>query len=163
MNIQKDVLNSSGVKKAKGFFNEFKAFISQGNILDLAVGVVIGTAFKAIVSSLVSDIFMPAFGALFGSSDISDLKWIIRDAAGDAPEVAIKYGLFIKNIIDFLIISFCLFIIVKVTMGFRKKLDALKKKEEEEAKKEAEAIPTKEDQMLETLTEIRDLLKDQRK
>lgn len=166
MDIQKDVLNSRSVKKAKSFFNEFKAFISQGNILDLAVGVVIGTAFKAIVSSLVSDIFMPAFGALFGSSDISDLKWVIKDAAGDSPEVAIKYGQFINNIIDFLIISFCLFIIVKVTMSFRKKLEALKKKEEEEAAKKdvaAAEAAAKEDKMLETLAEIRDLLKEQRK
>ncbi len=161
MDIQKDVLNSNSVNKAKSFFNEFKAFISQGNILDLAVGVVIGTAFKAIVSSLVSDIFMPAFGALFGSSDISDLKWVIQDAAGDLPEVAIRYGLFLKNIIDFLIISFCLFIIIKVAMGFRKKLDNFTKKEEA-AKKEAEAsaAPAKEDKMLETLIEIRDLLKE---
>jgi large conductance mechanosensitive channel len=161
MDIQKDVLNSNSVNKAKSFFNEFKAFISQGNILDLAVGVVIGTAFKAIVSSLVSDIFMPAFGALFGSSDISDMKWVIQDAAGDLPEVAIRYGLFLKNIIDFLIISFCLFIIIKVAMGFRKKLDNFTKKEEA-AKKEAEAsaAPAKEDKMLETLIEIRDLLKE---
>lgn len=164
MNLPKDVLQSKSVEKAKGFFQEFKAFISQGNILDLAVGVVIGTAFKAIVSSLVSDIFMPAFGALFGSSDISDLKWVVKEAAGDSPEVAIMYGQFINNIIDFLIISFCLFIVVKVTLSFRKKLEALKKKEEEE-KKEAEAATalSKEDKMLETLTEIRDLLKEHKK
>lgn len=162
--MPKDVLNSKSVKKAKGFFQEFKTFISQGNILDLAVGVVIGTAFKAIVSSLVSDIFMPAFGALFGSSDISDLKWVIQGAAGDSPEVAIKYGLFIKNIIDFLIISFCLFIIVKVAMSFRKKLESITKKEKEEAaKKEAAEAKSREDKLLDTLTEIRDLLKEQKK
>ena len=128
MGIEKEVLNSGSVKKAKGFFNEFKAFVSQGNILDLAVGVVIGTAFKAIVSSLVADIIMPAFGALFGSSDISDLKWIIKDAVGETPAVVIRYGLFLKNIIDFLIIAFSMFVVVKVAMGFRKKIDSIRKK-----------------------------------
>lgn len=158
----------NGVKQAKGFFNEFKAFVSQGNILDLAVGVVIGTAFKSIVSSLVADIIMPAFGALFGNTDISELKKVITEAVYTAdgttvvtPEVAIRYGLFIKYIIDFLIIAFCMFIVVKVAMSFRKKLDALTKKEAEEAAavSSAPASPTSDEKMLTALNEIRDILK----
>jgi len=152
-----------GVKQTKNFFNEFKTFISQGSILDLAVGVVIGTAFKSIVSSLVADIIMPAVGALFGSSDISDLKYLIS-GKGTANEVFIRYGLFIQYIIDFLIIAFCMFVVVKVAMGFRKKLDNITKKEAAAAVTVTEApqtpiAPTNEEKMLTALTDIRDILK----
>ncbi|HAN21465.1 MAG: hypothetical protein A2Y15_09095 [Clostridiales bacterium GWF2_36_10] len=156
------------VKKTKGFISEFKTFISQGNILDLAVGVVIGTAFKAIVSSLVADIIMPTFGMIVGNANLSDLKHVFTDAGTDAngvatPEVAIRYGLFLQYIIDFLIIALCMFIVIKVAIGFRKKLDSISKKEKAEAaavKATTPAEQTNDEKMLSALTEIRDILKD---
>ncbi len=146
-------------KQAKSFISEFKEFISQGNILDLAVGVVIGTAFRAIISSLVADIIMPLLGALFGNIDLSDLKYVITeaDAVAGTAEVAIRCGMFIKYIIDFLIIAFCMFIVVKAAIGFRKKLSSLSKKDEEPAT--TEPVPTNDEKLLATLTEIRDIIK----
>ena len=161
INISNDLI-TKGTKKTKGFLSEFKTFVSQGNILDLAVGVVIGTAFRAIISSLVADIIMPAIGVLVGGTDFTDLKYILRDpvilddGTVASAEVAIRYGMLLKNIIDFIIIAFCMFIVVKVAMGFRKKLEALKKKEEEAAP--TPAAPSRDEKMLETLTEIRDIL-----
>jgi large conductance mechanosensitive channel len=120
-------------------WNEFKKFAMKGNVLDLAVGVVIGTAFGKIVSSLVDDIIMPLVGLLGGGVDFSDLSITINDAE-------VKYGLFIQNIVDFLIIAFSIFLFVRV-------INRLKHKEE--VKQEAPKIDQKE----ELLKEIRDLLK----
>ena len=153
-------------EKKKGFFAEFKEFISQGNILDMAVGVVIATAFKAIVSSLVADIIMPVIGKLVGSESLSDLKYVLTPAELDAEgvevtaEVAIRYGLFIQYIIDFIIIAFCMFIVIKVFMGMRKRLENLRKKEEEpvEEAPAAPAEPTVEEKTLATLNDIKALL-----
>ncbi|MBO7216306.1 MAG: large conductance mechanosensitive channel protein MscL, partial [Clostridia bacterium] len=116
--------------KVKNFANDFKKFISQGNILDMAVGVVVGTAFKAIVSSLVADIIMPCIGYLLGDVNFTDLKWVLVKGVDEVveegvvvteavAEVAVKYGQFIQYIIDFLIIAFAMFIVVKVAMSFR--------------------------------------------
>lgn len=139
--------------------NEFKAFILKGNIIDMAVGVIIGGAFGKIVTSLVNDILMPVLGAITGTISFSDLKWVVKEAELDAagavvtPETAILYGSFIQNIIDFLIIGICIFAMVKVaakvTVAFHRAEEAA----EEEA---APAGPTQE----ELLTEIRDLLKE---
>ncbi len=130
---------------------EFKTFISRGNVIDLAVGVVIGGAFGKIVSSLVSDIIMPPVGYLLGGVNFSNLKIVIKgastDAAGKVIEaVSLNYGSFIQTVMDFLIIAFCIFIVVKVI----NKIESLNKKEAVAAPPPAE---------IQLLTEIRDLLK----
>ena len=93
---------------------EFKEFISKGNVLDLAVGIIIGGAFKSIVSSFVEDILMPFISLILGNINIAALKVVLRQAVGDTPELALRYGLFIQGIIDFLIIAFVIFMIVKL-------------------------------------------------
>ena len=119
----------------------------KGSVIDLATAVIIGGAFGKIVSSMVNDILMPPIGMLMGHVDFKDLKWVMKDAVGDAPAVSLNYGMFIQNIIDFIIIAFCIFLIVKVYQR------ALRKKE---AKPEAPPEPSNEEKLL---TEIRDLLK----
>jgi len=93
--------------------NEFKAFISRGNVVDLAVGVVIGAAFGKIVSSLVADLLMPPLGLLIGGVNFSDLAITLKNAAGETPAVQLRYGVFINTVIDFCIISAAIFILVK--------------------------------------------------
>jgi large conductance mechanosensitive channel len=126
---------------------EFKAFIMRGNVVDLAVGVIIGGAFGKIISSLVSDIFMPLISVLTGGVNFIDLKVILVEAVGDSAEVAINYGMFIENIIDFLIIASSIFMFIKM-------ISLLKKKEAE--KPAAVAVV---DPVVELLTEIRDELR----
>ena len=113
--------------------NEFKKFISKGNVVDLAVGVVVGGAFSKIVSSLVNDIIMPLIGVLIGGIDFTNLSLKVGEAT-------INYGIFIQNIIDFLIISFCIFLVVKALNTLddmtKKKLEKLKKEEKAEKKEE---------------------------
>ena len=132
----------------KSFFNEFKEFISKGNVIDLAVGVVIGTAFSKIVSSLVDNIMMPLVGLVLGGVDFSGLAIRFHGAS-------IRYGLFIQNVVDFIIVAFCIFIVVKLMNSFDKKVKNKLKKEEE--KKEEKKPELTKDQEL--LIEIRDLLK----
>lgn len=130
---------------------EFKKFISRGNVIDMAVGLILATYFGAIVKSLVNDVIMPPIGILLGGVNFSSLKIILQEANGDTAEVAIQYGLFINTIITFLIVSFTIFLVVK---GYNKSKDRLTKQKEE-----ADAsipTPSKEEQLL---TEIRDLLK----
>ncbi|CZE49405.1 large-conductance mechanosensitive channel protein MscL [Campylobacter geochelonis] len=129
------------------FVKEFKEFAMRGNVMDMAVGVVIGGAFGKIVSSLVGDVIMPVVGVLTGGVDFTDLKITLKDAVGEAAAVTINYGTFIQTIVDFLIIAFCIFIVIK---GINKL------KREEPKAPEAPAAPA-EDVVL--LTEIRDLLK----
>lgn len=150
--------------KKEGFFAEFKKFITKGNILDMAVGVVMGGAFGKIVTSLVNDVIMPAVGALMGGQSVSDLKYVITEAvlAEDGvtvatPEVAIKYGSFIQYIVDFLIVAFCMFCVIRIFMKMRTKLENMKKKEEEVVE-EAPAEPTVEEKTLATLNDIKALL-----
>ncbi|MDU8925006.1 large-conductance mechanosensitive channel protein MscL [Pasteurellaceae bacterium LIM206] len=126
------------------FMKEFREFAMRGNVVDMAVGVIIGGAFGKIVSSLVADVFMPVLGILTGGVDFKDLKLVLSEAAGDTPAVTLNYGVFIQNIFDFIIIAFAIFMMVK---GINK----LKKPVEE-----APAEPTNEEKLL---TEIRDLLK----
>ena len=136
------------------FITEFKEFISKGNVMDMAVGMIVGAAFTAIVTSLVNNILMPALGMITGQIDFSDLKIIlqaaVKDEAGEiiTPEVAIGYGAFINSVISFLLIALSIFILIKVIGSFKRK-----KKEEP---KEEEPKP---DPQIELLTEIRDLLK----
>jgi len=106
---------------------EFKTFIAKGNVLDLAVGVVIGAAFGKITTSLVEDIINPILGILIGGVDFTELKIVLKEAVGETPEVAIKYGNFIQTLIQFLIIAWVIFLIVKVAN--RLKLSESEKKE----------------------------------
>lgn len=148
-------------KKKLTIIGEFKAFISRGNVLDMAVGLIIGSAFTAIVNSLVGDIFMPLLGMVTGEVDFSELKIILKEAVKEGaeiiePEVSINYGSFIQYIINFLLIAISVFLLIKAINTVRSRAEKLKKKEEEEAPKEE---PTPDPQLV-LLTEIRDLLKE---
>ena len=140
------------------FLTEFKEFAMRGNVIDMAVGVIIGGAFGKIVSSLVDDIIMPLVSVITGGVNFSDKKLILHDAVMNgteviSPEVAVTWGVFVQSVVDFLIVAFCIFMAIK----FMNKLkNATKKAEEEAAAEPAPAEPTKEEQLL---TEIRDLLK----
>ncbi len=127
--------------------NDFKAFIMRGNVLDLAVAVVIGAAFGRIVTSFVNDVLMPPIGLLLGGVDFSDLVITIQDAVGEAAAVTINYGVFIQTLIDFLIIAFAIFMVIKA-------FERTRKKEEVKPPVKAE-LPAQEV----LLAEIRDLLK----
>ena len=126
---------------------QFKEFAMRGNVIDLAVGVIIGGAFGKIVSSLVNDLLMPLIGSIMGGVSFTDLKWILKPAVGEVAEVAVHYGSFIQAIVDFLIIAFSLFIVIRA-------MNAAKKKEVKAPP--APPAPSKESVLLE---EIRDLLK----
>ncbi len=128
---------------------EFKAFASRGNVIDMAVGIIIGAAFGKIVSSFGADIIMPPIGIILGGVNFSDLSFVLLAAQGDAPAVVIAYGNFIQTVVDFTIIAFAIF------MGL-KAINSLKRKEEEAPK--APPAPTKDQELL---SEIRDLLKAQ--
>ena len=130
---------------AKGELGAFKEFISKGNVVDMAVGVIIGGAFGKIVTSLVNDIIMPVIGLLIGGLDFSGLAWEIGEAK-------ITYGAFIQTVVDFLIVAFCIFTVIRMFERFKKKIA---KKEEVETVEEA---PAKSDEVV-LLEEIRDLLK----
>lgn len=131
------------------FIKEFKEFAMRGNVIDMAVGVVIGGAFGKIVSSLVGDVIMPIVGVLTGGVNFTDLKFTLKDAVGDTAAVTVNYGSFIQTMVDFTIIAFCIFCVVKA-------INSLKKPKAEEPKAQ-EPAPVSEDIAL--LTEIRDLLK----
>ncbi len=134
---------------------EFKEFISRGNVVDLAVGVIIGAAFGNIVTSLVNNIFTPLIGIILGGHDFSNLSITFRNAH-------IMYGAFIQSVIDFLINAVCLFVIVKLINNFNNGIHKLGKKGKEEEKKEEVAPVVKSDEVL-LLEEIRDLLKKEKK
>lgn len=142
----------------KKFIDEFKAFISRGNVVDMAVGVIVGSAFTAIVNSLVKDVVTPFIGVLTGGVDFTQMKYVITPAVGETPEVAILYGNFIQAIVNFLIIAFVVFCMVKMINTMRAKMEAAVKKEAEEAAA-APAEPPKPSEEVLLLTEIRDLLK----
>lgn len=129
---------------------EFKEFIARGNVIDLAVGVIIGAAFGKIVTSLVSDVVMPPIGLVTGRVDFSDLKWVLQpaDDVAKTAEVAVLYGVFINTIIQFLIVAACVFLLVKVINRIKR---------EEEAK--PAPVPPEPSAEEKLLTEIRDLLK----
>ena len=132
--------------------DEFKAFAIKGNMIDMAVGIIIGSAFGKIVSSFVSDVIMPPLGVLIGGVDFTNLKVVIKKAVDDAPAVTLNYGAFIQVCVDFLIIAWVIFLFVKG-------LNSIKRKEEAAAAApSAPPAPSKEELLL---TEIRDLLKKQ--
>lgn len=136
---------------------EFKEFIAKGNVLELAVGLIMATYFGAIVKSLVNDMIMPAVGNLMGGVDFNEMKHVLteevlaKDGSVETAEVAIRYGTFINTIIVFLIVAFSVFLVVKAYNNMKKRME--KKKEEEDA---APPAPTKDQELL---MEIRDLLK----
>ena len=127
-------------------FDEFKAFVMRGNVVDMAVGVIIGGAFGKIVTSLVNDIFMPIIGVLIGNVNFSDLQIKLGEPLEGAEQAAIKYGMFIQEIVNFLIIALCIFMVIKV-------INKLQKKKEEAPAPVPE--PTTEEVLL---SEIRDAL-----
>lgn len=129
-----------------GMLSEFKAFAVKGNVVDMAVGIIIGAAFGKIVSSFVGDLIMPPLGLLIGGVDFSDLAITLRHAQDGAPAVVLAYGKFIQTVVDFLIIAFAIFIGVKAINRLRRA----------ESESPAAAAPTRDQQLLE---EIRDLLR----
>ena len=133
-------------------FKKFKEFAFKGNVIDMAVGVVIGSAFGKIVTSLVSDIITPFFGFLTANVSFADLKYVLTPATEETAEVAINYGMFIENIVDFFIVAFSIFMIISLIGKVKEKFE----KKEEEVKEEEPAKPTVE----ELLAEIRDTLKE---
>ncbi len=126
--------------------DEFKAFVMRGNVVDMAVGVIIGGAFSKIVTSLVNDIFMPIIGMVLGNVDFTSLEIKLGEPVEGAEQAAIRYGMFIQEIVNFLIIAFCVFMVIKL-------INKAKKKKDEEPAPAPE--PTKEEVLL---TEIRDAL-----
>lgn len=148
------------------FFREFKDFINKGNVVDMAVGVVIATAFSKITGSLVSDIIMPLVSMLTGGVDFSDKKIVLSAAVpatattAEIAEVAVRYGLFIQYIVDFLIVALAVFIFIKVlTKAGNKAKEIREKNKVKEEQKPAEIVVSNEEKLL---TEIRDLLKDKK-
>ena len=129
---------------------EFKEFAVKGNVVDMAVGIIIGAAFAEIVSSLVGDLIMPPIGVLLGGVDFTNLAFTVKEATGELPAVVIGYGKFIQTVIDFIIIAFVIFISIKA-------INSLKRKEEERPK-----APPKPPAQEVLLTEIRDLLKERK-
>jgi len=132
-----------------GVISEFKAFAVKGNVVDMAVGIIIGAAFGKIVTSFVGDVIMPPIGLLIGGVDFSDLAITLKDATADAPAVVLAYGKFIQSMIDFVIVAFAIFMGVKA-------INRLKR--EESVAPTLPPVPTKEEVLL---GEIRDLLKAQ--
>ena len=130
-----------------GMVQEFKEFAMRGNVVDLAVGVVIGGAFGKIVSSVVADVIMPPIGLMMGGVDFSDLKVVLKDAIGEVPAVTLNYGSFIQTCVDFLIVAFAIFMLIKALNSMQRK------------KEEVPAAPPPPPAQEVLLTEIRDLLK----
>lgn len=140
----------------KKFMHEFKEFAMRGNVLDMAVGVILGGAFGKITTSLVNDVFMPLIGALIGGVDLGKLNIVLKDAVMNgeevvAPAVTLGIGTFLTTVIDFILVAFVIFLMIKTINRFHKK-------KEEDPKPEEPKGPTTE----ELLTEIRDLLKEQK-
>lgn len=131
-----------------GFIAEFKEFALKGNVVDLAVGVIIGGAFGNIVTSLIENVIMPPVGLVMGGVDFSQLAVTLKAAEGDAPAVLWKYGAFVQTVVDFIVLAFCIFAIVKVMNSW--------KRTAEEGPPEPEETPVD----VQLLTEIRDLLKE---
>lgn len=133
------------IKKMNPILKEFRDFINRGNVIDLAVGVIIGGAFNKIISSLVNDLIMPVVGIILGGIDFTNLEITIPNFLGGSSAAHLRYGNFIQNVVDFLIVAFCVFIFIRIINKFT-------------AKKEAEtaAEPTTDEKILTVLEEIRD-------
>jgi len=151
--------NQQEASPMKKFFEEFKAFIAKGNVMDMAVAVVVGGAFSKIVNSLVNDVIMPLVSLAVGGLSVTDWKWVIKpevlgaDGAVVTAETALRYGTFLQNIIDFLIIAFCIFLVLKAVLKLKTKL-------EKPAEPEPEPVPEEPKETQEDiLRDIRELLK----
>lgn len=131
------------------FLKEFRKFAMRGNVVDMAVGIIIGAAFGKIVSSLVANVIMPPLGLLIGGIDFKQFSWVLKPAQGDTPAVVMEYGIFLQNIFDFIIVAFAVFSIIKLINRMHRK----------EAEKPAEPPKPSAEETL--LTEIRELLKQQ--
>ena len=132
------------IKKINPILKEFRDFVNRGNVLDLAVGVIIGGAFNKIISSLVNDLIMPVVGILLGGIDFTNLELTIPNFFGGSSAAHLRYGIFIQNVVDFLIVAFCVFIFIRIINKFT-------------AKKEAEKTePTTDEKILAVLQDIRD-------
>lgn len=142
------------VSSGKSFFKEFREFAVKGNVMDMAIGVVIGTAFGKIVSSLVADVIMPLVGLFVGNIDLKDLAVTLQDKTDTSPAIVLTYGVFLQNVLDFLIVAFAIFLTIKLIINLKNRII-----KEEEAPAEAPADPAD----VQLLREIRDLLKDQNK
>lgn len=141
----------------KKFIGEFKEFAMKGNVVDMAVGVIIGAAFGKIVSSLVNDVLMPIIGYFTGGVNFSEHRWVIQEAVTKGeeiitPEIALSWGVFVQAVVDFIIVAFCIFIMIKFIMRLRTQ------KAEAEIVEETPAEPSED---VKLLTEIRDLLQKQ--
>lgn len=129
------------------FWKEFKEFITKGNVLDLAVAVIMGASFTAIVNAFINNLLMPIIGIVLGKVNFADLKYVISEATATGPENAVYYGLFIQALVNFLLVALIVFIIVKVASKFKKKQEDIP------------IVPSNEEKIL---TEIRDILKSQK-
>lgn len=134
------------------FLKEFREFAMKGNVVDMAVGIIIGAAFGKIVSSLVADVIMPPLGLIIGGVDFKQFSLVLREAEGSVPAVVMNYGMFIQTVFDFVIVAFAIFMAIKVMNKVRR--------EKEEATPAEPAAPSTEEVLL---SEIRDLLKEQNK
>jgi large conductance mechanosensitive channel len=130
-----------------GMIKEFKEFAAKGNMLDMAVGIIVGAAFGKVITSLVSDLIMPPIGLIIGGVDFKSLKLMLKQAVGDTAAVTLNYGVFIQTIVDFLIVAFAIFLLIKGVNAMRKR---------EEAAPAAPPAPSNQEVLL---GEIRDLLK----
>lgn len=133
-----------------GLVKEFKEFAMKGNVVDMAVGIIIGAAFGKVVSSMVANVVTPPLGLLIGGVDFKNLSITMKEAVGDAPAVTLDYGIFLQSVFDFIIVAFAIFIVIKA-------INAMKKKQEQAPA--APAAPTKEEVLL---TEIRDAIRSNR-
>jgi large conductance mechanosensitive channel len=141
-------VGQSNWEKTVSMMKEFRDFAMRGNVMDMAIGIIIGAAFGKIVASFVNDVLMPPLGLALGGVDFSDLVIIMKEASGEVAAVTLNYGSFVQTVVDFAIIAFAIFMMIKT-------MNALKKKEE--VKPAAPPQPSAEETLL---TEIRDLLKD---
>lgn len=147
----------------KKFFAEFKEFITRGNVIDMAVAVIVGNAFKAIVTALVDNVIMPLISLAVGGLNFTEWKWVLTPAVMDeagavvTPEVAVSYGVLLQAIIDFLIVAFCIFVALKVVLAMQTKAKEMFEKKAEEAAAEEEAAAPAESQE-DILRDIRALL-----
>ena len=143
-------------EKTTGFFAEFRKFVARGNVMDLAVGVIIGSAFSKITTSLVNDIIMPGFSVLLGGINFSDWKWVLKPATDTTEAITINYGAFLSAVLDFFILAFVIFCMMKAINTLHDRM--VKKAEATPPPPPPE--PSAEEKLL---AEIRDLLKEQQK
>ena len=141
-------------EKTTGFFAEFRKFVARGNVIDLAVGVIIGGAFSSITNSLVNDIIMPVFSVMLGGINFSDWKWVLKPATDTTEAITVNYGAFLSAVLNFLILAFAIFCMVKAINTLHDRLV----KKAEAAPPPPPPEPSAEEKLL---TEIRDLLKEQ--